>query len=151
MIGVNVTQPQQQGTILFSNTENDVRSYPHYFRTFFIVEDNSNLNTRLRVKFDCQGLSSTTDAWFSYRLFFGNVSVFDVFHDPDNATVRWEMSEHGLLLRFSSSTNLAFGLTSDEIPDFTLAPGQYVWTHYIKSSSHITADTASVTVLLVHV
>jgi hypothetical protein len=148
--GVAVSQLQQNGTPIFSRTEYDVSSYPYYYWTSFVVEGHPNVDAYLRVQFRCQGLSSIESAWFSYMLFAGNSSVLYVYHDPDNSTLRWEMEEHGLFLRFSSSTNLAFQTSSDEILDFIIEPGEYAWVHFLESSDHITAVSVSVTVSIVY-
>jgi hypothetical protein len=148
--GVTVPQMQQNDNIILSHTEYDVSSYPYYYWTSFINEGSPNLDAYLRVQFRCQGVSSIESAWFSYMLFAGNASILNVYHDPNNATIRWTMSEQGLLLRFSSSTNLAFKASSDEILDFIVEPGEYAWVHFLESSDHITATSVSVTVSIVY-
>jgi hypothetical protein len=148
--GVTLPELQQPSTTIFIQTEYDVGSYPYYYCRFFAVDERANPNAYLRVQFRCEGLSSYEDAWFSYMLFYGNVSVLDVYHDPKNDTIRWTMSEQGLLLRFSSSTNLAFTASSDEILDFILEPEEYAWVHFLQSSDHITATSVSVTVSIVY-
>ena len=148
--GVAVSRMQQNDTLVFNSTEYDVGSYPNYYWTSFVVESRVDLDAYMRVQFRCQGVSSTVDAWFTYMVFIGNTSVLYYYHDPNNYTVRWEMKEHGLSIKFSSSTNLAFTLSRDETPDLKLEPGEYAWVYFLDSISYITATSVSVSVSIVY-
>jgi len=96
---------------------------------------------------ECQGLSSTEGTWLNYRIYLGNVSILDTYHDPENSTVDWLMSEDGLTLRVSGAT---VQTSFNEVTDFILAPGEYVWVHYITSQVTVTADVFSVTLSIVY-
>ncbi|TFG28668.1 hypothetical protein EU527_16950 [Candidatus Thorarchaeota archaeon] len=127
-----------------------MQSYPHYFRTSFVVEEHPNLHAYLRVQFRCQGLSSIEGVWFSYMIFTGDVSVLDSYRDPNNSTVLWEMSEDGLSLRYGSSTNLEIQSSSDEILDFIVEPGEYVWVHFMESAEEVNVSAVSVTLSILY-
>ncbi len=144
---VFIVQTQNQEVPVFSNTEYNVRSYPYYFRAAFEVSDHSSLDAHLRIKMECQGLSSTEGTWLNYRIYLGNVSILDTYHDPENSTVDWLMSEDGLTLRVSGAT---VQTSFNEVTDFILAPGEYVWVHYITSQVTVTADVFSVTLSIVY-
>jgi hypothetical protein len=145
---VFIVQMQNHVVPVFSYTEYNVKSYPYYFRTPFEVLDHPGLDAHLQVKMVCRGLSSTEDTWLNYIVYAGsNVSVLDTYRDPDNATVNWLMREAGLTLRFSAST---IRISSDEVTDLILAPGNYVWVHFITSPVNATASMFSVSVSIAY-
>jgi len=144
---VFIVQTQSQEIPVFSNTEYNVRSYPYYFRVAFEVEDHPSLDAYLRIKMECQGLSSTEDTWLNYRIYRGDVSILDTYHNPENSTVNWLMGEEGLALRHSSST---IRTSFSEVTDFILTPGEYVWVHYIISPANVTASVFSVTLSILY-
>jgi len=133
---VLIVQTQSQEDPVFSITEYNVTLYPHYFRTTFEVQDHPGLDAYLRIQMQCQELVETEGTWFNFMIFRGNVSVLDTYHDPDNSTVRWFMSEDGLELRYSGAT---VRTPYNEVKDAILAPGEYVWVHYLTSLENITA------------
>lgn len=145
---VFIVQAQNQEVPVFSYTEYNVKSYPYYFRTPFEVLDHPDLDAHLRVKMVCKGLSSTEGTWLNFVIYTGgNVSILDTYRDPDNATVNWFMREDGLTLLASSST---IRTSYDEVKDFILSPGKYVWVHYITSPVNVTASMFSVSVSIVY-
>ena len=145
---VFIVQTQNQGVPVFSYTEYNVKSYPYYFRTPFEVPDHPGLDAHLRIRMVCRGLSSTEGTWLNYIIYEGsNVSILDTYRDPENATVNWLMHEAGLILRISAST---IRISFDEVTDFFLAPGNYVWVHFITSPVNATASMFSVGVSIVY-
>jgi hypothetical protein len=143
---VLIVQTQNQEVPIFSSKEYNVRLYPYYFRTAFEVSDHPALEAYLRIQMECQDLSNVDGTWFNFMLFRGNVSVLDTYHDPDNSTVRWLMSEDGLALRHSGGTVIT---PYDEVKDSILIPGEYVWVHF-TSLENITARVLSVTLSIVY-
>ena len=149
---VFIVQVQNQRIPIFSYTEYNFKSYPYYFRTPFEVPDHSGLNAYLRVKMVCKGLSSLEGTWINFMVYRGgNVSILDTYHDPDNSTVNWLMSEEGLSFLASVETGAMFRTSYDEvIDDITLAPGNYVCVHYITSPVNVTASMFSMSVSIVY-
>ncbi|MBN2230134.1 MAG: hypothetical protein JW779_11150 [Candidatus Thorarchaeota archaeon] len=148
IFAVGIVQSQRQETLVFSYTEYNVKSYPYYFRASFEVKEHPSLDAYLRVQMICQGLSSTEDVLLNYILYTGgNVSILDFYHDPRNATVNWLMSEEGLSIRHGAGTIQTF---FDEIQNYSLTPGGYVWVHYISAPVSLTALVFSVTLSIVY-
>lgn len=147
--GVFIVQNQNNEVPIFSTTEYNVESYPYYFRTAFEVPNHPGMDAHPRIKLVCNGLSSTEYTWFAFVIYEGSsISILDTYHDPDNSTVNWMMGEEGLTLRASGATTQT---SYDEVIDFiTLAPGNYVWVHYISSPVNVTAAVLSMSVSIVY-
>ena len=133
---------------IIKDVKGSVRPYPHYYENKFNISGNAP-DLHLEVSFDCQGLSKTVDAQFTYMVFKGNVSVLDMLHDPANATVQSEMTARGLELEYKSSTNLAQVTKFDEVMPFAVGAGKYAWVSYIEASQGETVGSLTVTVSLV--
>jgi hypothetical protein len=144
---VLVIQTQNQEVSVFSISEYNVRSYPYYFRTTFQVPEHPSLDAYLRIQMNCQGLSDIEGTWLHFRIYRGNISILDTYHDPENSTVNWLMGEDGLTLRHSAAT---IRTLFDEVQDFILTPGEYVWVHYITSPGNVTARMFSVALSIVY-
>ena len=128
--------------VLFSFTENEVNPYPHYFRTPFSVHEHENLDAYLLVRMEIQGFDELDNLWLIYSIFIGNLTAFDMIHDPTN--YGWSSNYS---LRFESGT-IRTGF--QELSNLTLTPGDYIWAHYFTTTSEGIATSLSVTVSVIY-
>jgi len=131
--------------VFFSHAEYEVDPYPYYFRIPFTIPEHGNLDAYLRVRMDIQGYSGLENLWLNYMIFYGNLTAFDLNHDPDNSTLTNLSSEYALRL----SASLVF-TSFDKIWSSDLAAGDYIWVHFFTTDSVGIASSLSVTVSAIY-
>ncbi|MFW9959100.1 MAG: hypothetical protein ACFFCT_13600 [Candidatus Odinarchaeota archaeon] len=131
--------------LFFNHTEYEVDPYPYYFRIPFSVPEHGNLDAYLRVRMEIKGYEGMDNLWLVFMVFNGNLTAFDMNHDPANATLMFLSGEYSLKL--SSS----WALTSfEDIWQAELSPGDYIWVHFFTTDSVDTASSLSVIVSAVY-
>ncbi|MDH4215235.1 MAG: hypothetical protein OEV85_15075, partial [Candidatus Thorarchaeota archaeon] len=111
----------------------------------FSVPEHGNLDAYLRVRMEIKGYEGMDNLWLVFMVFNGNLTAFDMNHDPTNATLMFLSGEYSL--RLSSS----WALTSfEDIWQAELSPGDYIWVHFFTTDSVDTASSLSVIVSSVY-
>jgi len=131
--------------VFFNHTENEVDPYPYYFRIPLSVPEHESLDAYLHVRMEIQGYVGLDNLWLAYMVFYGNLTAFDLNHDPANNTLTSLTDEYSLRLSSSSvSTSFEYLWPTD------IAPGDYIWVHFFTTDSVGTASSLSVTVSVIY-
>ena len=94
---------------------------------------------------EIQGYSGMENLWLDFMVFYGNLTAFDLDHDPSNSTARYLSGEYWLSL--SSAT---VSTSSDKLWITALPPGDYIWVNFFTTDNGGTAGSLSVIVSAVY-